>query len=99
MTFSAFTSAISQSDSPPESLDASLRVLWLIKTDHWEAAHDLASEIHTPMGSRLHGLLHTIEGDLGNAGYWYSRANSPAIQPAGIDAEWEAIARELTAES
>ena len=98
MTFSAFLTAISESDTPPESLAAPLRVLWFTKTGQWEAAHDLASEIHNPMGSRLHGLLHTIEGDLGNAGYWYSRANSPSIQPTGIDAEWEAIARELTAE-
>lgn len=96
MTHSEFLTAISISSHPPESLNAPLRVLWLIKTDQWEAAHDLASGIQTPLGSRLHGLLHTIEGDMANAAYWYSRAKSPAIQPADIDAEWNAIARQLT---
>ena len=55
-----------------------------IKEDKWDAAHNIAQEIHTPLGSLLHGFLHEIEGDQWNAEYWYRRAG---IQPQGITIE------------
>ncbi|MGI9401022.1 MAG: hypothetical protein ACR2O0_07200 [Rhizobiaceae bacterium] len=41
----------------------------------WEDAH-MVAQAHegTPAYDRLHALCHRIEGDLGNAGYWYRRA-------------------------
>ena len=96
MTYSTFCSALEHDlSSPPDTLSDPQRVLWLIRADQWEAAHDLASAIDTPTGSRLHGLLHTIEGDLGNAAYWYARANAPAISAEQIETEWETLARDL----
>ena len=42
----------------------------------------------------VHAYLHRVEGDLGNAHYWYGRARRP--EPRGeLDAEWEAIAAAL----
>ena len=39
----------------------------------------------------VHAYLHRVEGDLGNAGYWYRRAGRPVADDA-VEAEWERIA-------
>jgi hypothetical protein len=42
----------------------------------------------------VHAYLHRVEGDLGNAGYWYRKAQRPiSIEPP--PAEWVAIAETL----
>ena len=38
----------------------------------------------------VHAYLHRVEGDQGNAGYWYRRAGKPAAT-ASLDAEWQQI--------
>jgi hypothetical protein len=44
----------------------------------------------------VHAYLHRVEGDLGNARYWYRQAGrSPAA--GALDAEWDAIAAALLA--
>ena len=42
----------------------------------------------------VHAYLHRVEGDLGNAGYWYRRANQPVAQDS-LEAEWERIVSAL----
>jgi hypothetical protein len=42
----------------------------------------------------VHAYLHRVEGDLGNAGYWYRRAGKP-VAKGSPDEEWEAIASAL----
>jgi len=34
-------------------------------------------DMHGASGSWIHAHLHREEGDLSNAGYWYSRAGKP----------------------
>lgn len=84
--------------SPPDGLSDELQSLWYAKANQWDAAHDIAQEIHTPMGSWIHALLHLIEGDVGNAGYWFSRANRPRVGTDGIDTLWTEIATQLLSE-
>ena len=50
------------------------QALNLLQKDQWEAAHRLIQDYSDPLSCRIHGLLHRIEGDTGNAGYWYRRA-------------------------
>ena len=91
MTLEEFIRSVENDSEPPKQLSEELRALWLAKNDRWEESHNVAQEIDTPMGSWIHGHLHLIEGDVGNAGYWYRRAGKPAGTKAGLDEEWRVI--------
>ena len=38
------------------------------------------------------GALHLVEGDLGNARYWFAEAGRPVKKPSQIDELWDEIA-------
>ena len=42
----------------------------------------------------VHAYLHRVEGDLGNARYWYRQAQR-AVATAPLTAEWDVIAETL----
>ena len=42
----------------------------------------------------VHAYLHRVEGDLGNAGYWYRQAGKP-VATGSLEAEWEGIVSAL----
>lgn len=93
MTFDSFLASTSESEGPPAGLSPELQALWFTKVDRWDDAHDIAQDIPTKMGSWIHGLLHAIEGDFGNSGYWYNRAGEPPISAEEIDGEWERLVK------
>ena len=73
-----------------------LQALWADRQGDWGRAHDLAQEANNRDGDWVHAYLHRKEGDMGNAGYWYSRAGQSAVgTEVSLDAEWDAIATEL----
>ena len=94
MTVDEFLSTIG-TGSPPEGLSEELLSLWHTKAGNWDTAHDIAQEIHTSIGSWIHALLHLIEGDTGNAGYWFRRADMPVRTIAEIDSLWHEITSHL----
>ena len=59
--------------------DIYLQAIALIEQDNWDAAHELVQDEPGMFGALLHGYLHRIEGDMGNAAYWYRRANQPML--------------------
>jgi hypothetical protein len=83
-------------ENPPQGLSAAARALWLDGKGKWTEAHDLASEISSNAGARIHAYLHRKEGDVGNARYWYRRAG---VAPAtgSLDAEWLGLVNEIAA--
>ena len=95
MNLEDFAQSVELDADPPEHLGEELQALWLAKKGRWHESHDIAQDIPTKTGSWIHALLHTIEGDLGNAGYWYAKAGEPAIEPAEIDAEWARISESV----
>ena len=99
MTLEAFKEMVDSSDEPPAEWSSPLRALWCARRDRWHDAHDLVQDDGSSLGSWIHGHLHLIEGDLGNAGYWYSRAGKPAGTPDGIAEDWETIATVALAQS
>lgn len=93
MTYEEF---ITLTDDPAagDSLEPRLRSLWYDKRGNWDEAHTIAQGIHTEQGSAIHAYLHREEGDLGNAGYWYSRAGRQ-MPKTGLDEEWQRLTREM----
>ena len=89
MTFSEFKDSLKQS-TPPSNLSDTLQALWYEAKGDWESAHNVAQEINTVQGSWIHAYLHRKEGDIGNASYWYRRANQPVSKKSLVD-EWEEI--------
>ncbi len=43
----------------------------------WDGAHRIVQDDPSPEAAWVHAHLHRVEGDLGNAGYWYRRAGKP----------------------
>ena len=50
------------------------RALDLARQGSWDEAHRLVQAHSDPLSCRIHAYLHRVEGDLGNAAYWYRRA-------------------------
>ena len=92
----AFKASLEQ-ESPPE-LPIPLLALWHEAKGDWNRAHELVQNDPTRESAWVHAYLHRKEGDLGNARYWYSRANrSPA--DGSFEAEWEQIAQAMLSPS
>ena len=82
-------------DVPPPFATAMLRAVWHGLRGEWEAAHELAQAQDDAEGAWVHAWLHRVEGDLGNADYWYRRAHRPARRD-DTRAEGLEIAQALT---
>ncbi|MGN6554235.1 MAG: hypothetical protein ACTHLW_11000 [Verrucomicrobiota bacterium] len=53
-----------------------LQAVKLALSGDWEAAHNLVQRYEDDVTAAwIHAVLHKIEGDSGNARYWYHRAN------------------------
>ena len=94
MTLAEFKATLS-STTPP-AVPPLLVALWHDARGDWEHAHRVAQEIDDRHGAWVHAYLHRKEGDLGNAAYWYGRADQPAATDA-LDAEWARVAVALLA--
>jgi hypothetical protein len=95
MTLETFAAATKRREEPPY-LTPVLRALWLDGSGDWSAAHELAGEIDSADGARIHAYLHRKEGDLDNARYWYRQAGREPFEGSLAD-EWSALARHYLA--
>jgi hypothetical protein len=93
MNFNEFQESLSASELPPSS-SLYLQALWYDGKGDWEKAHTIIQDIDDTTAAWIHAYLHRKEGDVGNAGYWYSRAGkkNPRIP---LDEEWEKIVTAL----
>ncbi len=80
--------------APPPGLPALVEALWHAAKGNWDRAHAIAQDDGSGEGAWVHAYLHRVEGDEGNAGYWYSRAGKPHCR-ASLDEEWTALAETL----
>jgi hypothetical protein len=92
MTVDELIASVANDTEPPASLSEGAQALWHLKKGNWDESHNIAQDLHTPMGSWIHGLLHVIEGDQGNANYWFAKAGKPSCRLADADALWAQIA-------
>ncbi|MDH3639726.1 MAG: hypothetical protein OES09_14875 [Gammaproteobacteria bacterium] len=51
------------------------KVLDYAKEGRWDDAHKLVQSFSDRISCLIHAYLHRVEGDLGNARYWYRRAD------------------------
>jgi hypothetical protein len=80
--------------APPAGLARSLTALWWAGKGDWNKGHQIVQDESGWDAAWVHAYLHRVEGDLGNAGYWYRRARKPvATNP--LETEWEEIASAL----
>ncbi|MEN0051573.1 MAG: hypothetical protein AAF806_31200 [Bacteroidota bacterium] len=96
MTYEQFQTNLQQNELPA-NLPEALQVLWYDAKGNWEAAHDIAQEMHNDIGSWLHAYLHRKEGDHWNANYWYQRAGR-TFPECSLEEEWEVMAIKICAE-
>ena len=61
-----------------------------LKQGDWKRAHEIVQTDESTFGCWAHGIVHMMEGDIGNARYWYRRAHRS--YPAGTDATAELAA-------
>lgn len=97
MTFEDFNRSITENHRPPGGLGDTLVSLWWDRKGDWDHAHRIAQTIPTVQGSAVHAYLHREEGVLWNADYWYRRAGRKRPD-LSLEAEWEALVREILAE-
>jgi hypothetical protein len=91
----AFRASLSGA-APAPDLDAALRGLWWATKDQWDNAHRIVQNESSRDAAWVHAYLHRVEGDLGNAGYWYRQAGQPVAQDS-LETEWERIVSTLLA--
>src|SRR5262249_23007348 len=82
---------------PPARLAPALVALWWAAKEDWDKAHRIVMDEAGKDCAWVHAYLHRLEGDLDNAGYWYTRAGKAAAS-GSLPAEWKAIAQALLAD-
>jgi hypothetical protein len=80
--------------APAPGLDAPLAALWWAAKGNWDEAHKIVQDEASADAAWVHAYLHRVEGDLGNAGYWYRQAGKP-VAAGSLETEWEGMVTTL----
>ena len=75
------------------------RAMELLVARDWQAAHEIVQKDKSTLAAWLHGIVHTIEGDLDNARYWYRKAERAFPGPEAVTDEIAAARGALLASS
>ncbi len=62
-----------------EKLPLSIQAGVLLFLGHWNQAHDIAQDLHTPEGSYWHAIIHRQEPDAWNSGYWFRKVGAHPV--------------------
>ena len=68
----------------------------LLRAGDWEGAHQIVQDDESVQAAWAHGIVHMLEGDMANAGYWYRRAGRALPGRDEADREIEALAAALS---
>ncbi|SFK14776.1 hypothetical protein SAMN04487925_12030 [Bradyrhizobium sp. cf659] len=93
MNVAAFIASLDGA-APAPDLNAPLAGLWWAAKGDWDRAHKIVQDESSREAAWVHAYLHRVEGDLGNAGYWYRQAGQPTAKDS-LEAEWQRIATAL----
>ena len=81
--------------SSPEP-DALGRAIDLLVAGDWRQAHQIVQTEESRLAAWLHGIVHTLEGDLDNARYWYRKADRIFPGADAVPTEIAAARREVS---
>jgi hypothetical protein len=72
------------------------RAVALLADGDWRAAHEIVQDDEeSPLSCWAHGIVHLMEGDVANAGYWYRRAGRVLRQDFSVKEEIAALGETL----
>ena len=97
MTLAEFQRSVT-AKTAPRGLAPPLVALWWARKGDWDKAHEIVMDEEGRAAAWVHAYLHRVEGDAGNAAYWYRQAQRPAASGTH-DAEWAVIAAALLGET
>ena len=98
MDLAGFTASLALA-MPPAGLSPALAALWWAGKGEWERAHAIVMKCEDDADSAwVHAYLHRVEGDTGNAHYWYRQAKRPAAE-GPLPAEWDSLVGTLLLDS
>lgn len=64
-----------------------LKAVAFLEKGEWQPAHEIVQGDRSNLAAWLHGIVHTLEGDLDNARYWYGRCGRSLREGVSTDAE------------
>jgi len=70
-----------------------------LRRGDWQKAHAIVQNDNTELGCWAHGIVHMLEGDLGNARYWYRRAGRPFPRDHDPSAEIDALVAHMKSQA
>jgi len=79
-----------------ESGDALTKAVEFLEAGAWQQAHKIVQAERSNLAAWLHGIVHTLEGDLDNARYWYRRAGRDFPGREAVQQEIAAARRKVT---
>ena len=74
------------------------RAVELLEAGAWQQAHEIVQQETSALAAWLHGIVHTLEGDLDNARYWYRKAARAFPGRDAVDQEIVAARRAVGGE-
>jgi hypothetical protein len=67
-----------------------------LRRGDWQTAHQIVQKDEdSPLACWAHGIVHLMEGDLSNAGYWYRQAGRPFPKDASAEREIGELSAEV----
>ena len=95
MTIDEFRATLPEPEPP--AVGPLLQAMWYAANGKWDDAHGIAQDVNDRSGAWVHAHLHRVEGDQGNARYWYRQAAQHEATDS-IEAEWARIVTKLLVE-
>ncbi len=84
-----------KSEKEISSLSPALQALWHAAHGRWDQAHELVQDDPSAECAWVHAHLHRVEGDIGNARYWYHQAGKKP-STIGLSQELEQLIEALS---
>jgi hypothetical protein len=69
------------------------RAIDLLTAGACQEAHEIVQAQDSGLAAWLHGIVHTLEGDLDNARYWYRKAGRAFPGPGAVQQELAVVRR------